>query len=84
MKIETKYNIGETVFLLLTSKIYKTKVFGADIYINSELPTKVYYKLEDVENSEFKLSYIGINEDYLFRTKRDLINFLRDKLNNEN
>lgn len=61
MKIETKYSIGDEVWVYCDGRPKKIKIDYINVYINSE--TKL-------------IKYSGFYEDYLFPTKEKLLESL--------
>jgi hypothetical protein len=89
IEIDTKYNIGDWVWLLDDNQIRKTKIFGIsaesrkrffyDYQTNKEELTtenQVLYELNGISNSVY--------EDKIFPTKEGLVEFLSDNYFNKN
>lgn len=70
MKIETKFNVGDKVFVIWENKVYRAIVIDIDIRV-SRLPMKIIYQVQ------FETAgIIGFHEERLFATKQELIDSL--------
>ena len=67
MKIETKFNIGDTVYFIKDYKIKKDKIARIQANIFKK-DIEVIYVIDDLSNTK-------IYEDYVFINKEDLVNF---------
>lgn len=70
MTIETKFNLGDKVFVLYNDKIQEVSVTGVYAFYEYN-PIHINYRVKFVAGGETKLS-----EDRLFATKQELINSL--------
>ena len=66
MKIETKFNIGDSCFYLDSNKVVEDKIMGMEIDI-SEDGVNIYCLLGKILSKE---------EDLVHKTKEDLLNSL--------
>lgn len=80
MKIETKYNIGETVWFEYGGKIYKSPIYGVTYstscsYFEDNVPQCI-----DMEEDYIVCLWVGysitVNVDDLFPTKEELLKSL--------
>lgn len=77
MKIETKYNIGDTLYFLENNKVVTHEVLGVQITIDSydNITTVCNYK-------QYPITAMGanppipVNEKYAFLTKEELLESL--------
>lgn len=76
MTIETKYNIGDEVFVLYNNKVSTLKIWGIDVSVEEgfdgqyTLPNKVKILYYDFGKHH------SFNEQDLFPTKAELLNSL--------
>lgn len=70
MKIETKFNIGDTVYFIYNNKIVSEKVYK--LYVEKERGSSLSIKY----GFEFQYDYAIINEGNCFVTKEELIKSL--------
>lgn len=70
MKIETKFNLDDEVFVIWENKVCHAVVTAIDIHISC-LPMKIIYQVQ------FETAgIIGFYEERLFATKQELIDSL--------
>jgi hypothetical protein len=75
MTIETKYNIGDEVWLMLSNKPRKVTIVGLLITKGDQRKSEKYTSQETRYNLHAigEQSYEGFSEESLFFTKEDLI-----------
>lgn len=72
MKLETKFNIGDTVFYIALKKCHKSTVRKIVIEL-SETKSEVTYMVSDCADS---MCRVKVNENDAYKSKDDLINSL--------
>jgi hypothetical protein len=70
MTIETKYNIGDEVWLLYNNKAVSSRIFRIEVKVDLRLSARIIYYLSGSNIDEF------CSEDKLFRTKEELLKSL--------
>ena len=75
MIIETKYNIGDEVYMLISNRVKKLEVIGVLITKGETRKSENYTSQEIRYNLHVvgEQSYEGFSESSLFTTKEDLI-----------
>lgn len=81
MKLETKFNVGETVYFLSDNTLYKGVV--NDININIRSVITEYYEVKFV-NRDWEEATEDIGADSLFECTSDLFNKLMSDFKNAN
>lgn len=72
MKLETKYSIGDKVFLIDDNKIYQAEVYQVNVYAERKLKPVAWYGVM----IEYVKNFANMTEDRLFDTKEELIKTL--------
>lgn len=72
MKIETKYDIGQEVFIIYEDKMYKTKVSDVSILYRKDSSIQIDYHID--------YPYIVRSEEEVFLTKDNLFQYLRNNI----
>ena len=70
MTIETKYNIGDDVWLLYNNKAVSSRIFRIEVKVDLHLSARIKYYLSGSDIAEF------YSEDKLFPTKEELLKSL--------
>lgn len=73
MKIETKYNIGDEVWVMHEGSIRKTRIRSIKIYYSKLYGTSEEYGLKLRDNYRFR---VVTKESRMFPSKEELINSL--------
>lgn len=75
MTIETKYNIGDEVYLMLSNKVKKALIIGVLITKGEHRKSEKYTSQEIRYNLHIvgETSYEGFSEGSLFKTKEELL-----------
>lgn len=80
MIIETKFNIGDKVFVLFFNKIYTVEIkhIGINININSFKVPKagIYYSTDELHDKLYDRKQKSFGENILFKTKQELLDSL--------
>jgi hypothetical protein len=80
MKIETKFNVGDEVFLLVGTKLTKRKIHSLKVEVEKDgIPeVKYWFKIES-ESESGGYRFETKIEDQLFATKADFLDQLEDE-----
>lgn len=70
MTIETKYNIGDEVWLMYKNKAVSSSIFRIEVKVDLHLSVRIIYYLSGSSCAEF------YSEDKLFPTKEELLKSL--------
>ena len=75
MKIETKYSLGQEVWMMWKNKAICRKI--TNIYISKDADEQYEaYQLECIEEDDEKYLGVDFELDELFRTKKELLDSL--------
>lgn len=72
MKIETKYNVGDTAFVMHNNRAVPIKIIGVHYSIDVYKGEYIYY-IADIAPVD---SLTKFEEKYVFKTKEDLLKSL--------
>lgn len=72
MKIETKYSIGDTAFVMHNNRAVPIKIMGVHYSIDVYQGEHIYYS-SDISSID---GMIRFEEKYVFKTKEDLLKTL--------
>lgn len=64
MKIETKFNIGDTVWFMYNNKCTSKEVIRIDVCINGDMEIQYTFSMQGL---------LCVFEQYIFATKEELI-----------
>jgi len=80
MTIETKFDIGDMVFILFLNKIYEIEIKHILINVKSELfnsaKTEIIYSVPELHDKVWDKKQSRFLEENLFKTKSELLNSL--------
>lgn len=81
MTIETKYNIGDMVFVLFLNKIYEIEILKIEIIVKTNTfhyqdESTILYTTSTVENEVWQKKQSKFYENEIFSTKQELLNSL--------
>lgn len=81
MQIETKYDIGDMVFVLFLNKIYEIEILKIEIIVETNTfhyqdESTIFYTTSTVENEVWQKKQSKFYENQLFKTKSELLNSL--------
>ena len=80
MTIETKYNIGDMVFVLFLNKIYEIEIKHISVNVKSEgfncAKTEIIYSVPELHDKVWDKRQNRFLEENLFKTKSELLNSL--------
>ncbi len=80
MTIETKFNIGDKVFVLFFNKIYTVEIkhITINVDVNSfKVPkTGIYYSTDELHDKFYDRKQKSFGEESLFKTKQELLESL--------
>lgn len=72
MKIETKYSIGDTAFVMHNNRAVPIKIMGVHYSIDVYQGERIHYS-SDISSTD---GMIRFEEKYVFKTKEDLLKIL--------
>lgn len=72
MKIETKYSIGDTAFVMHNNRAVPIKIMGVHYSIDVYQGERIHYS-SDISSTD---GMIRFEEKYVFETKEDLLKTL--------
>lgn len=77
MKIETKFNVGDEVFVLVGTKLEKRIVFSlkVDVENDGKIEVKYFFKVQDGEKQN-DYHFEIIDESKIFASKDEFLNQL--------
>jgi hypothetical protein len=76
MKVETKFDVGNQVFLMHDNKVVHAKITFILISVQSQRSDNPVIKYDLMTPSPDYILLKGIKESLLFKTKEDLLNSL--------
>lgn len=80
MQIETKFNIGDEAFMLNGARILKVKIKMINVFIDKDVQIKVENLYEDMAGSG---GGARATDDFLFKTKEELVERLLETVKEE-
>ncbi len=80
MQIETKFNIGDEAFMLNACRILKVKIKMINVFIDKDVQIKVENLYEDMAGSG---GGTRATDDFLFKTKEELVERLLETVKEE-
>lgn len=81
MKIETKFNVGDEVYII-NERIEQVKVRSISIDLNdwSNGTAKINYSFK-LDDNTFTGEYVYRDEDEIFKTPEEALTFLKNNIN---
>ena len=76
MKIEAKYNIGQTVFYMYDNKVQQSEIISINISVSKTYYTNQIEIKYTLDHAVGKCDFVKYNEKYLFETKQELLDSL--------